>query len=108
MFDVGCSMLNVPPGSWEASTIPASRIEAMNPPPTPPEEGSQCRGTLASSPPGRGQGWVGSWKVCRASSTFDHLQKLLLVDNLYTELLSLLQLRPGLFAREDVIGLLAH
>src|SRR5205807_10184314 len=33
----------------------------MNPPPTPPEEGSQCRGTLASSPPGRGQGWVGSW-----------------------------------------------
>src|SRR5438132_49751 len=33
----------------------------MNPPPTPPEEGSQCRARLPSSPPGRGQGWVGSW-----------------------------------------------
>src|SRR5438132_9362079 len=39
----------------------------MNPPPTPPEEGSQCRARLPSSPPGRGQGWVGSW---RASTTF--------------------------------------
>src|SRR5207302_4181765 len=35
----------------------------MNPPPTPPEEGSQCRARLPSSPPGRGQGWVGSWKT---------------------------------------------
>src|SRR5207302_7099077 len=35
----------------------------MNPPPTPPEEGSQRRARLPSSPPGRGQGWVGSWKV---------------------------------------------
>src|SRR5205807_5874915 len=39
----------------------------MNPPPAPPEEGSQCRARLPSSPPGRGQGWVGSW---RASTTF--------------------------------------
>src|SRR5947207_16008568 len=45
---------------------------------------------------------------CPASSTLDHLQKLLLVDNLYTELLSLLQLRPGFLAGENVIGLLAH
>src|SRR5205823_5301035 len=50
MFGVGCSMLDVLAASWEATTISESRIGAMNLPPTPPEEGSQCRGTLAEFP----------------------------------------------------------
>src|SRR5437660_4064663 len=64
MFGLGCSMLDVPLGSWVGRTSRIwTRIGAMNPPPTPPEEGSQCRARLPSSPPGRGQGWVGSWKA---------------------------------------------
>jgi len=39
------------------------RTGNMNPPPAPPEEGSRHRAELSSSPPGRGQGWVGSWKA---------------------------------------------
>src|SRR2546430_17544848 len=31
MFSVGCSMLDVLPASWRASTIPESRIGTMNP-----------------------------------------------------------------------------
>src|SRR5256885_12981687 len=32
------------------------------PTPNPSGGGEQCRARLPSSPPGRGQGWVGSWK----------------------------------------------
>jgi len=49
-------------GSWEALSFFRMHWD-MNPPPTPPEEGSQCRARLPSSPPGRGQGWVGSWEA---------------------------------------------
>src|SRR5207244_9354331 len=34
----------------------------MNPPPTPPRTGFNVGARLPSSPPGRGEGWVGSWK----------------------------------------------
>src|SRR6266508_832786 len=48
-------------GSWRASTICESRIGTMNPPLTPPRRGTAVGRALGFSPPGRGQGWVGSW-----------------------------------------------
>src|SRR5436309_5787065 len=35
----------------------------MNPPLTPPRRGTDRTRTDACSPPGRGRGWVGSWKA---------------------------------------------
>src|SRR5436309_1103592 len=35
----------------------------MNPPLTPPGRGTDRTRTEACSPPGRGRGWVGSWKL---------------------------------------------
>ena len=49
-------------GSWRVSTISRSRIAAMNPPLTPPRWGSAVARPLFCSPPGRGWGWVASWK----------------------------------------------
>ena len=40
-----------------------ANIEPMNPPLTPPRRGTVRRRTNADSPPGRGRGWVGSWKA---------------------------------------------
>src|SRR5438132_1215485 len=58
-------------GSWEARFRFSACIGTMNPPPTPPEEGSQCRARLPSSPPGRGQGWVGSWAEGQGEGSSD-------------------------------------
>src|SRR5437870_13512969 len=38
-------------------------IGTMNPPLTPPRRGTDRARTNACSPPGRGRGWVGSWKA---------------------------------------------
>jgi hypothetical protein len=39
-----------------------SRSRPLNPPPTPARRGADLRTRADSSPPGRGQGWVGSWR----------------------------------------------
>src|SRR5437667_4550655 len=39
-----------------------ARIGTMNPPLTPPRRGTETARTDACSPPGRGRGWVGSWR----------------------------------------------
>src|SRR5437867_8989933 len=56
----------VPPalhcGSWKASFRFCACIGTMNPPLTPPGRGTDRTRTDACSPPGRGRGWVGSWR----------------------------------------------
>ena len=59
MFDVGCSSGFM--GRENLQNLDANR--SHEPTPNPPQEGSQCRAPLPSSPPGRGQGWVGSSKA---------------------------------------------
>src|SRR5947199_4867834 len=49
-------------GSWKASFRFRACIGTMNPPPTPPRRGTVVTRTNACFPPGRGRGWVGSWK----------------------------------------------
>src|SRR5437867_5777742 len=49
--------------SWKASFRFCACIGTMNPPLTPPRRGTDRTRTDACSPPGRGRGWVGSWKV---------------------------------------------
>ena len=41
----------------------ARRLSRVNPPLTPPRRGTDRTRTDACSPPGRGRGWVGSWKL---------------------------------------------
>src|SRR5437667_11330175 len=43
-----------------------ARIGTMNPPLTPPRRGTETARTDACSPPGRGRGWVGSWRASPA------------------------------------------
>jgi len=50
-------------GSWRAPTTVMSCIGTMNPPLTPPRRGMDRSRTNACSPPGRGRGWVGSWRA---------------------------------------------
>src|SRR5437867_1201833 len=49
-------------GSWGASFRFCACIGTMNPPLTPPRRGTDRTRTDACSPPGRGRGWVGSWR----------------------------------------------
>src|SRR5437867_378168 len=49
-------------GSWKASIRFCACIGTMNPPLAPPRRGTDRTRTDAFSPPGRGWGWVGSWR----------------------------------------------
>src|SRR5438093_7293463 len=50
-------------GSWKASIRFCACIGTRNPPLTPPRRGTLAARTIVCSPPGRGRGWVGSWRV---------------------------------------------
>src|SRR5438094_3850203 len=53
-------------GRFMESTLSlCARIGTMNPPLTPPRRGTDRTRTDACSPPGRGRGWVGSWRARR-------------------------------------------
>src|SRR5216117_1962250 len=47
---------------WNASIRFCACMGTMNPPLTPPRRGADSTRTDACSPPGRGRGWVGSWR----------------------------------------------
>src|SRR5438034_5446780 len=49
-------------GSWVGPIRFGACMGTMNPPLTPPRRGTDRTRTDACSPPGRGRGWVGSWK----------------------------------------------
>ena len=55
------------PGSWKACIRVCACIATMNPPLTPPRRGTDRTRTDACSPPGRGWGWVGSWRELKDS-----------------------------------------
>src|SRR5438093_13237321 len=57
-------------GSWKVAFRFGACLETMNPPLTPPRRGTDGTRTNACSPPGRGWGWVGSWKARHPSSNF--------------------------------------
>src|SRR5437867_13149812 len=48
--------------SWKASFGSCTCIGTMNPRLTPPRRGTEWTRTNVCSPPGRGRGWVGSWR----------------------------------------------
>src|SRR5439155_18236008 len=50
-------------GSWRVSFRSCACTGTMNPPLTPPRRGTDRTRTDACSPPGRGRGWVGSWRA---------------------------------------------
>src|SRR5437667_7907633 len=49
-------------GSWRAAFRFGAGTGTMTPPLTPPKRGIFAAWTIACSPPGRGRGWVGSWR----------------------------------------------
>src|SRR5881296_394727 len=57
-------------GPWRASFRFRACIGTMNPPLTPPGRGTDRTRTDACSPPGRGRGWVGSWRESLLPRTF--------------------------------------
>src|SRR5206468_13027133 len=59
--------------SCVACTSFVPRIGTMNPPLTPPRRGTDKTPTNSCSPPGRGRGWVGSWKASRYPPALDVL-----------------------------------
>src|SRR5438093_6031089 len=60
-------------GSWVGPIRFFACIGTMNPPLTPPRRGTDRTRTDACSPPGRGRGWVGSWREsrCRGVNEFE-------------------------------------
>src|SRR5438093_8341837 len=62
-------------GSWKASFRFRACIGTMNPHLTPPRRGTDRTRTNACSPPGRGRGWVGSWKGSAGFTTSTALQR---------------------------------
>src|SRR5437660_1450738 len=70
-FDVGCSMFSLGSESGrrpgEGRFMESEHLQKLDvswghePTPNPSGGGESMSGTLAESPPGRGQGWVGSW-----------------------------------------------
>src|SRR5213594_3689646 len=50
-------------------------IGTLNPPLTPPRRGTGTTRTNIRSPPGRGRGWVGSWKGSAGFTTSTVLQR---------------------------------
>src|SRR5437899_10185833 len=79
---------------------------------TPPRRGTDRTRTNACSPPGRGRGWVGSWKAskCRALTQHSHPVPLFCSTEPFAQLVELLPERarqPGSKLREvrrDVVG----
>src|SRR5437867_3205052 len=77
-------------GSWRASLCFCACIGTLNPPLAPPRRGTDRTPTDACSPPGKGRGWVGSWKgkaIRRHSEVFTLLGGVRFTGDLHSLLL---------------------